>query len=161
MPVYAALCGGWLTFFQGFLIMLSVDLNTAVIFAVMVLVLQTLDGICSTPTWWGAASACRRGWPWPPSASSASSSAFPACSWENARSPMIRIPCGISNVPFVDDETHTSRLSALLYSALSITARAGCTDETEIVFKFSQFVHGLNPRSVTLSGIETEVRLSQ
>ncbi|MBR4500731.1 MAG: AI-2E family transporter [Clostridia bacterium] len=41
--------GGWLTFFQGFLIMLSVDLNTAVIFAVMVLVLQTLDGNLLNP----------------------------------------------------------------------------------------------------------------
>ncbi len=36
--------GSWLTFFMGFLIMLSVDLRTAVIFGVMLLVLQFLDG---------------------------------------------------------------------------------------------------------------------
>ncbi len=41
--------GSWLIFLQGFLIMLSVDLHTAIIFAVMVLVLQTLDGNLLNP----------------------------------------------------------------------------------------------------------------
>ncbi len=41
--------GSWLTFFQGFLIMLSVDLRTAVIFSLMLLILQTLDGNVLNP----------------------------------------------------------------------------------------------------------------